>query len=230
MTRADGENHIEMAIRFARCGEYVEAVKVLELSASESEEMSVSPLLYYYQAYYYKQMEESDKAGNLLKKASMISPKYCFPYRLETLPVLEWAISENRITSSEVMQYIIQEVWYFDSKLSSLQVRILGICPIRISFNNETNSLEKRRLFWIKYDPFRRAFANFEAFNRYNDAHRISYDDVLLQRRFDGFILAESNVYDNRMVNEYELGKNALLESERIKQVIFDFEQDLWEY
>jgi len=95
MTRADDENHIEMAIRFARCGEYTEAIKVLELSASESEDNSISPLLYYYQAYYYKQMEESDKAGNLLKKASMINPKYCFPYRLETFPVLDWAISEN---------------------------------------------------------------------------------------------------------------------------------------
>lgn len=142
----------------------------------------------------------------------------------------EWTISENTITSSEVKQYILQEIWYFDSKLSALQVRIIGICPIRISFNNETSSIEKRRLFWIKYEPFRRAFANYEAFNPYNDANRISYDDVLLQRRFSGFIQAESNVYDNRQVNEYELGRNALLESERIKMVIFDFEQDLWEY
>lgn len=141
-----------------------------------------------------------------------------------------WEISENEVRSDEVKQYIVQEVWYFDSKLSSLQVRLLGICPIRISVNNETNALEKRKLFWIKYDPFRRAFANYEAFNRYNDAKRISYDDMFLQRRFNGYILAESNVYDNRSINDYEIGRNALLESERIKKVIFDFEQDLWEY
>jgi gliding motility associated protien GldN len=141
-----------------------------------------------------------------------------------------WEISENEVRSDEVKQYIVQEVWYFDSKLSSLQVRLLGICPIRISVNNETNALEKRKLFWIKYDPFRRAFANFEAFNRFNDAKRISYDDMFLQRRFNGYILAESNVYDNRSINDYEIGRNALLESERIKKVIFDFEQDLWEY
>jgi len=95
LTRADAENHIEMAIRFARCGDYLDAIKVLELSASESEGKAVSPLLYYYQAYYQKQMGESAKAGNLLKKASGMSPKYCFPYRLETYPVLEWGISEN---------------------------------------------------------------------------------------------------------------------------------------
>jgi len=95
LTRADGENHIEMAIRFARCGEYAEAIKVLDLSASESEEKAVSPMLYYYQAYYHKQIQEFEKAVTLLEKASRVSPKYCFPYRLETLPVLEWAISEN---------------------------------------------------------------------------------------------------------------------------------------
>ncbi len=95
MTRADAENHIEIAIRFARCGNYADAIKVLELSASESEQMTVSPLVYYYQAYYNKQLGKSSPAGNLLKKASRMSPKYCFPYRLETFPVLEWAISEN---------------------------------------------------------------------------------------------------------------------------------------
>jgi tetratricopeptide (TPR) repeat protein len=95
LTRADAENHIEMAIRFARCGNYADAIKVLELSASESEEMTVSPLVYYYQAYYHKQMEEADRALRLLKKASVISPKHCFPYRLETMSILEWAITET---------------------------------------------------------------------------------------------------------------------------------------
>ncbi len=95
LTRADAENHIEMAIRFARCGDYADAIKVLALSASESEEMIVSPLVFYYQAYYHKQLGESGKANALLEKASKVSPKHCFPYRLESFPVLEWAISEN---------------------------------------------------------------------------------------------------------------------------------------
>ena len=95
LTRADAENHIEMAIRFARCGDYADAIKVLALSASESEEMIVSPLVFYYQAYYHKQLGESGKANALLEKASRVSPKHCFPYRQESFPVLEWAISEN---------------------------------------------------------------------------------------------------------------------------------------
>jgi tetratricopeptide (TPR) repeat protein len=95
LTRADAENHIEIAIRLARCGDYAEAIKTLELSAAESEQMNITPLLYYYQAYYHKHIGESDRAHALLENAYRASPKYCFPYRQETFPVLEWAISEN---------------------------------------------------------------------------------------------------------------------------------------
>lgn len=133
-------------------------------------------------------------------------------------------------SSSEVKQYIIQEVWYFDSKLSSLQVKILGLCPIRISYNTDLESYQRRKLFWIYYPDFRTTFANHESYNRNNDAHRISYDDIFLQRRFSSSIQAESNVYDNRDVTQYETGRGALLESEKIKEAIFNMEQDLWEY
>ncbi|HHJ11259.1 MAG TPA: gliding motility protein GldN [Bacteroidetes bacterium] len=135
-----------------------------------------------------------------------------------------------KANTSEVKEYIIQEVWYFDKKLSSLNVRILGLCPVRLSMNTNTNQMEKRKLFWIYYPEFRNILANHEVYNPYNDAQKISYDDLFLQRRFSGYIIAESNVYDNRTIDEYETGRAALLESERIKNSIFNMEQDLWEY
>ena len=139
-------------------------------------------------------------------------------------------VSKTEAHSSEVKQYIVQEIWYFDNKLSSLQVKIIGLCPIRISYNSDLQSYQKRPLFWIYYPDFRTTFANHESYNRNNDSHRISYDDMFLQRRFSSFIQAESNVYDNRDVTEYETGRGALLESQKIKEAIFNMEQDLWEY
>jgi gliding motility associated protien GldN len=136
----------------------------------------------------------------------------------------------NEARTSDVKEYIVQEVWYFDRKLSSLQVRILGLCPVRLSENPNTGQMERRKLFWIYYPEFREVFANHEAYNPYNDAQKISYDDLFLQRRFNGVIITESNVYDNRSIDMYETGRAALLESDRIKNTIFNFEQDLWEY
>ena len=90
--------------------------------------------------------------------------------------------------------------------------------------------IQKRRLFWIRYEDVRQALAASEAFNSFNDAQRISFEDLMLQRRFSGYIVAESNVYDDRSINQYKMGSSQIFEAERIKNEIFNFEQDLWEY
>lgn len=58
---------------------------------------------------------------------------------------------------------------------------------------------------------------------------RLSYDDIFLQRIFSSYIYKQENVY-NRTIAGYTAGLEALLESEKIKQEIFDYEQFLWEY
>ena len=47
--------------------------------------------------------------------------------------------------------------------------------------------------------------------------------------RFDSYIYKEQNVYDRR-ISEYVEGLEALLEAEKIKEVIFVKEHDLWEF
>jgi hypothetical protein len=51
-----------------------------------------------------------------------------------------------------------------------------------------------------------------------------------MQRRFGSIIYGESNVYDDRLISDYQVGKSSLFEAERIKTELFDFEHDLWEY
>ncbi len=130
----------------------------------------------------------------------------------------------------DVKQIMVLEEWYFDKKHSKLEVRIIGLCPIYMGLDPETNKLERKQLFWIKYDEFRDIFARNEAYNRNNDAQRVSYDDLFLQRRFNGYIIAESNVYNNRFITAYLTGKAALFEAERIKEDLFNFEHDLWDF
>ncbi len=136
----------------------------------------------------------------------------------------------NPENPADIKQLMLLEEWFFDKKLSRLDVRIIGICPIYMGYDQITARLVKRRLFWIRYEDIRQALASHEAFNSYNDAQRISFEDLLLQRKFDGYIVAESNVYDDRYINQYKLGPGQIFEAERIKNEIFNFEQDLWEY
>jgi len=136
----------------------------------------------------------------------------------------------NMENPSDIKQLMLLEEWYFDKKHSRLDVRIIGLCPIYMGYDQITARLMKRRLFWIRYEDVRQSLASHECFNTYNDAQRISFEDLLLQRRFDSYIVAESNVYDDRFINQYKMGPAQIYEADRVKTEIFNFEQDLWEY
>jgi len=130
----------------------------------------------------------------------------------------------------EVKQLLLYEEWYFDKKLSKLDVRIIAIQPIYMAFDAQVGSVLRKPLFWIKYDDVRDALAKQEVYMNNNDAQRISFDDLFMQRRFGSVIYGESNVYNDRMILDYQLGKYTLFEAERIKTELFNFEHDLWEY
>ena len=130
----------------------------------------------------------------------------------------------------EVLQMLVLEEWYFDKKHSRMDVRIIGLCPIRVYYNQQLGRTSRLQLFWVRYNDFRDTFARHEAYNRFNDAQRISYDDLFMQRRFSSVIYAESNVYDDRQINEYKMGKDVLYEAEKVKRELQEFEHDLWEY
>ena len=53
---------------------------------------------------------------------------------------------------------------------------------------------------------------------------------MLNSRRFNATIYKEENIYEDRQIDDYiqEDALRMLLESERIKSVIRDYEQDLW--
>jgi len=144
--------------------------------------------------------------------------------------VMKDTVLSQEAKREEVLQLLVYEEWYFDKKHSRMDVRIIGLCPIRVYFNNELNRISRSQLFWIRYDDFRDTFARHETYNRFNDAQRISFDDLFMQRKFSSIIYAESNVYDDRLITEYMVGKAALYEAERIKSKLLEFEHDLWEY
>ena len=144
--------------------------------------------------------------------------------------MLETTVIERDIRYDEVKKYELKEQWYFDKQHSVMRVRVLGICPIREWLDLETGQPKKARTFWIYFPEVRPLLASQEVFNRQNDAQRISFDDIFFQRRFSSYIVRESNVYDNREIVQYMQGLNTLMEAEKIKNELFQWEHDLWEY
>jgi gliding motility associated protien GldN len=124
----------------------------------------------------------------------------------------------------------IKEQWVFDRQRSVMEVRILGICPVKESFDDQGMYRGDVDMFWIYFPECRNIFAKMEQFNLKNgDAARLSYDDVFMKRMFASFIYKEENVYD-RKISDYATGVDALLEADRAKTTLHEFEMSLWEY
>ena len=128
---------------------------------------------------------------------------------------------------ADVTSLRIKEDWFFNSKTSTLEVRIIGICPVREVRRDDEVLTEPA--FWVYFPEARDVLANQEVFNPHNDAKRVSFDDMFLRRMFNSFIYKESTASD-RDIRDYRSGLDALLEAEEIENEIRYFEHDLWEY
>ena len=136
----------------------------------------------------------------------------------------------SQYTSSEIVRYVLKEDWFFDKQRSMLDVRIIGISPVVLGINPETQEVVGlKQLFWLYFPECRYVFQNFFVYNPENDAQRMSFDDLFWKRDFSSFVQKESNVFDRKISPNWD-GLDALLESERVRNEIFTFEHDLWHF
>ena len=142
-------------------------------------------------------------------------------------------IERRRITAAEIREFRVKGTWYFNKRLGELRYRLLGFCPVApdVAIKAATEEEEELvELFWIWYPDARKTLNQNSVFNSRNSSQPITFDVMLNARRFNSIIYKEENVYEDREVNDYifEDALRQLLESERIKSVIRDFEQDMW--
>lgn len=134
--------------------------------------------------------------------------------------------------SANITSYIVKELWFFDKQRSLLDVRIIGFCPILRYYRPEDElQLDPlyKKVFWVNYIEARPMLAQSPVYSVNTDLKNISFDDIFQKRFFSSYIYMESNPYQ-RAIQQYETGLEVLLEADRIKNEIFNFEQDLWEY
>lgn len=140
---------------------------------------------------------------------------------------------DGEIRGEEVKQIMVKEEWFFDKQTSTMQVRIIGLCPIQEFYRDEDinqENVQRRQVFWVHYGEARELFASNAVINPQNTARNMSFDDLFIKRRFNSYVVKESNAFNNRAISDYLSGKDAMLESKKVENEIFNFEQDLWEY
>ncbi|MXN90990.1 gliding motility protein GldN [Flavobacterium sp. Sd200] len=143
----------------------------------------------------------------------------------------------SRLKPSDIAAYQIVGTWYFDKRQGELKYRILGLSPMGVDAFTKARAtagedVQPISLFWIFYPGARDVLHKAKAFNDKNSTASITFDHLLNARRFSAVVTKEENIYGDRGIDEY-LQENAqmqLLEAERVRDKIRNYEQDMWNY
>src|SRR6266487_5381304 len=146
-----------------------------------------------------------------------------------------YQVRTKEINPDSVYKFEIKEEWIFDKETSRLYVRILGIAPVMPYTNSVGVQLEgsDRPLWWVYYPDARPVFAKSEVYNPKNYAARMSWEDLFESRMFSSYIVKSTvdNPFDLPLSAVYPNNTLfRLLEGERVKDKIFNYEQSLWSY
>jgi gliding motility associated protien GldN len=176
----------------------------------------------------------SDPGINILNDNGIFVDPTVRPLDIDTtynLPDFDQYINTVTVGADNVSEYHIRGVWYFDTRQSEMRYRLIGIAPVTPDANF-MDAEEGIELFWIYYPDVRPILHKAKVFNTLNAARPMSFDHILNSRRFNALIYKMDNVQGDREIERYITDNSLmqLLESDRLKEVIRNFEIDMWNY
>lgn len=155
--------------------------------------------------------------------------------------------ADNEFFKDRFISLRIKEDWILDIRRGIFEPRIVGVAPVimQLSFPQDkdgnpvldpisgkprVDTLGTPAVGWLYFDDLRQILVKTKVANNNNDNSGINFDDVFVRRLFFSNITKVSNSADERFKDYIANTKDQLLESERWKKYIADFEQGLWEY
>jgi gliding motility associated protien GldN len=133
----------------------------------------------------------------------------------------------------EIKTFRIKGDWVFDKESSVLKYRLLGIAPIRTYDPSGTGVEISIPMFWIYYPDIRADLAKYDVYNPKNMGQPMTWEELFESRYFNTYVVKSSmdNPLDYRLKDIYSTSTILqLYEGQRIKDKIFDYEQNLWSY
>lgn len=146
--------------------------------------------------------------------------------------IMKDTLIEEQFDAGNIERYEIKEEWVFDKQTSRMYVRILGIAPEKDIKNPDGSLRAVTPVFWVYYPDLRPMLAKFEAYNGKNYGARMSWEELFESRMFASRIIKSTidNPGDLYIAQYIKDPIMQLLEGDKIKEKIFNYEQDLWSY
>jgi gliding motility associated protien GldN len=148
--------------------------------------------------------------------------------------IVKYVINCNKLNPDDIVKFRIKEEWVFDREASRMFVRILGIAPMKTLIGPDgVTERGVTPLFWVYYPDLRGVLARYEVYNPKNmGMSRMTWEELFEARMFSSYIIKSTldnpmNKYIRSLINDPIL---RLLEGDNIKDKIFNYEQNLWQY
>lgn len=134
----------------------------------------------------------------------------------------------RRLRPDDFLKFRLKEDWILDARRAVFEPRIIGIAPMKMVEGNW------QPVFWIYFDEAREVLSKKRLLNPRNDASVLTYDDFFVRRLFTSTVIKQTNP-GNKTIMEImgvtdPKDPKVLMESDRIKKAMEDFEGRIWKY
>ena len=168
--RSDVQSYLELAADYIDLGFFDEAIDVLNRPIKDKMSSAAYPLLHYYLGYLYTQKGLNDKAQQAYKTAAALPTDYCFPFRLESIDILNSALAHNPSDA--------RALYYLGNCLYDIQPENAVEMWEKSVAVDDTLAIAHRNLGWAylrtKEDP-EKAIASYEKAIAHNDKDPLYY-------------------------------------------------------
>ncbi len=182
MMRDFDQNYLELAVGYSNEGMFAEAEDILTRYEGKN------PIVYYYLGYIQDNKGNREEARKHFAAAQNLSEDYCFPFRLETIKVLEKALSYNE--NDGKANYYLGNILYNKQPAKAISYWEEAI-------KSETNlAMAYRNLGWGYY----RHYKDFQkAIPFYEKAIALDKSNAILFTELDKLYELNNSPVDRRM-------------------------------
>ena len=144
--------------------------------------------------------------------------------------VVSLEVRPKQINPDSIYRFRVKEDIVFDKKNSRMFKRILGIAPVMNKIGSTGINYGPFTMFWVYYPDIRSTLSRYEVYNPKNHNSRMTWEDLFEFHMFSYYILKSTlnNARDRTFEQYINDPLFRLLEGEKTKEKIFNYESDLW--
>jgi gliding motility associated protien GldN len=142
-------------------------------------------------------------------------------------------VTRTGFDSKSVVKLRIKEEWVFDRELSRLVCRIIGIAPLKTEYLPDGRERGSSVMFWVSYPDLRPLLAKAEVYNPKNMGQsRMTWEELFESRMFSSYVVKSTidNASNKNIRATVKDPTLALIEGDKVRDKIFNYEQDQWSY